>query len=458
MSILVNSPQSGESSREPGSANSARSRRALTIAAVVLLLLLAIGIIPRIRRRQAALNLAHAAENRSEVVSAVRAQSAPPISDLVLPANMLAVSIAAIYARSNGYIRERYVDIGTKVKAGQLLAVIETPEVDQELEQAMANASQAQAALEQARANLTQSQAALSQAKANLNQAQANEDIARITNTRWQNLVNKGVIPKQSADERRSDYEARHAAVAAAEAGVDTGEATVNAQQANLTAAKASVEAQNANVRRLTKLRAFERVVAPFAGVITERKVERGDLINAGSGSDRNLFSIAQPELLRIQVNVPQTYSIDIKPGDTADVTVQERPGETFEGKVIRTADALDTQARTLLTEIYVENKNGRLLPGMYSQVRFHLQRSYPVQIIPTDALIINGSGMRVATVTGDNVIHMGPIQVGRDLGPSIEIVEGLRAGALVVSNPPDTLVEGQKVEAQVRAPEPSKK
>jgi RND family efflux transporter MFP subunit len=458
MSTMTNPSQPGESSPAPHRSHTGRSRRTLLIALIALLVLLAIGIIPRLRRRQAALEQAEAAANHLEVVSAVKAQPAPPITDLVQPANMVAVSVASIYARSNGYIRERYVDIGTKVKAGQLLAVIETPEVDQELEQAIANASQAKASLEQARANLSQSEAALSQAKANLSQAQANEEIARITNTRWQNLVNKGVIPKQSADERRSDYEARHAGVAAAQAAVETGQATVGAQKASLIAAQAAVDAQDANVRRLTKLRSFERVVAPFDGVITERKVEKGDLITAGSGSDRNMFSIAQPDLLRIQVNVPQTYSIDIKRGDLADVTVQERPGETFVGKVVRTADALDPDARTLLTEVYVENKDGRLLPGMYSQVRFHLQRSHPVQVIPTDSLIINGEGMRVATLRDGKLIHLVPVQVGHDLGKTIEVVEGLRPGELVVSNPPDTLEEGQKVEPQVSANETSKK
>jgi RND family efflux transporter MFP subunit len=298
---------------------------------------------------------------------------------------------------------------------------------------------------------LAQSQAALNQDQANLRQAQSNEEISRITNTRWQVLVTKGVIPKQSGDERRTDYDARHAAVAAAQAAVETGQANVSVQQANLIAAQAAVEAQEANVRRLAHLRGFERVVAPFDGVITERKIEKGDLITAGSGSDRNLFSIAQPNVLRIQVNVPQTYSVDIKPGDITDVTVQERPGEIFPGRVIRTANALDPIARTLLTEVYVENKNGRLLPGMYSQVRFHIGRSHPVEIVPTDTLIVDSQGMRLATVTSQKTIHFVQIEVGRDLGATIEITNGIHPGDIVVSNPSDSLVEGQQVEAELR-------
>jgi RND family efflux transporter MFP subunit len=191
--------------------------------------------------------------------------------------------------------------------------------------------------------------------------------------------------------------------------------------------------------------------LAPFDGVITERKIEKGDLITAGSGSDRNLFSVAQPNVLRIQVNVPQTYSVDIKPGDITDVTVQERPGEIFSGKVIRTANALDPIARTLLTEVYVENKSGRLLPGMYSQVRFHIGRSHPVEIVPTDTLIVDSQGMRLATVTSQKTIHFVQVEVGRDLGATIEITDGIHPGDIVVSNPSDSLVEGQQVEAELR-------
>ena len=457
MSTIVNTPQANTPAAGPPPAQRRRRTRTFVILATFLLLLLAIGIIPRILRRQAALDQVNASQNRVATVSAVSARAEASTSELTLPANMLAVSVASIYARSDGYIRERYVDIGSKVKAGQLLALIETPEVDQQLEQGNANVSQAKAALEQARAGLAQAQAALNQNQANLRQAQSNEEISRITNTRWQVLVDKGVIPKQSGDERRTDYDARRAAVAAAQAAVETGQANVNVQQANLVAAQAAVEAQQANVRRLGHLRAFERVTAPFDGVITERKIEKGDLITAGSGSDRNLFSIAQPNILRIQVNVPQTYSVDIKPGDITDVTVQERPGEVFAGKVIRTANALDPIARTLLTEIYVENKNGRLLPGMYSQVRFHVSRSHPVEIVPTDTLIVDSQGMRIATVTAQKTIHFVQVQVGRDLGATIEITNGIGPGEIVVSNPSDSLEEGQHVEAELRPTDKSK-
>lgn len=429
---------------------SGQSKKTVIIGLIALVaVLLAAGTLPRLERRNAALAHANEVAEGAPVVSVAEIKEAPRTSELSLPANIQAVTVASIYARSNGYVKRRYVDIGTHVKAGQLLAVIESPEVDQELLQGRASLEQTQAALKQANANLAQSQAALHEDRANLQQAQANQEIAGLTATRWEHLVAKGVLSKQQGDERRTDYDARKAAVLASQAAINTGQATVDAQQANMTAAKANIDAQAANVRRLEEMRGFERVIAPFDGVITERKVEQGDLITSGSGSDKNLFSVAQPNLLRIQVNVPQSNAIDVKVGDVANVTVQERPGEQFTGKVVRTADALDPAARTLLTEVYVENKDSRLLPGMYAQVQFHLQQTNKTAIVPTDSLIIDAQGTRVATVTPQHAIHFVTVQPGHDFGTFVEILDGLGNSKNVVSNPPDTLAEGEQVQIQ---------
>ncbi len=426
---------------------SRRSRRTMLVGLVILVaVLLLIGIVPRIGRRNSALAQAQGVDNTLPVVSVVKANAAPATSDLILPANIQAVTVASIYARSSGYVKRRYVDIGSHVKAGQLLAMIESPEIDQQLLQERANLQQTRAALKQAEANRAQAQAALHQNNANLQQSEANQEIARITATRWEHLVSKGVLSKQVGDERRTSYEARQAEVSSAQAAIQTGEATVESQQANVTAARANVQAQAANVRRLEEMRGFERIVAPFSGVITERKVEQGDLITSGSGSDRNLFSIAQPNLLRIQVNVPQSNAVNIKVGDKANVMVQELPGEQFPGKIVRTANALDPAARTLLTEVYVDNKDDRLLPGMYAQVKFDLKQARRAIIVPSDALIINGQHTRVATVTPQNTVHFAVVQPGRDFGTNIEILDGLSSGEKIVSNPPDTLVEGGRV------------
>jgi len=223
----------------------------------------------------------------------------------------------------------------------------------------------------------------------------------------------------------------------------------VISRTADLGAARANIEAQRANVRRLEELQSFQRVLAPFDGVVTERKVERGDLVTAGSSSDRNLFTVAQARTLRIQVSVPQSYAVDLHPGQTAEVLVRERPGKNFHGTVARTAQALDPGSRTLLTEVQVDNTSGQLLPGMYAQVKFSIPRNLPVLIIPADALIANAEGTRAAVIDAGNHVHFRNVQVGRDLGSQVEVLSGLSGGDAVASNPPDTLVEAQQVAVQ---------
>src|SRR5581483_7356918 len=328
------------------------------------------GIWPRLGRYREAVAIARAAEVSMPSLVTARAKTAPGNAELLLPGNTEAINVASIYARANGYIGQRLVDIGSVVKAGQTLAVIETPEVDQELEQSRAALQQAKAALEQANANLEQARAGVNQARANVEQAKANEEIAATTDQRWTRLVERGVIPKQSGDERRSAYLARQAESEATRAALRTAEANVISRTADVSAARANIEAQLANVRRLERMQSFQRVLAPFDGVVTERKVERGDLVTAGSGSERNLFTVAQARTLRIRVSVPQAYSVDLRPGQTAEVLVTERPGQKFVGTIARTAQALDPASRTLLTEVQVDNSAGQLFPGMYAQVK----------------------------------------------------------------------------------------
>jgi RND family efflux transporter MFP subunit len=430
----------------PKRAGGAR-RVTLGIAAFLLVaLLLAVGLIPRVQRHARAADTADAASVSLANVLVVRAKLTSSASDLELPGNIQAINLASIYARTNGYVQERLVDIGTPVKTGKLLALIASPEVDQELLQGRAAVEQARAALEQATANLAQAQAQVTQAKANVGQAQANEEIAATTNDRWTQLVNKGVLPKQQGDERRTTFNARHAETAAAIAAEATAEANVGSRTADIAAARAAIDAQLANVRRLEQMQSFERVVAPFDGVITERRIEKGDLISAGSGSDRNLFSVAQSKTLRIQVSVPQNYAVDLQPGQDAQVTLRERPGEVFHGKIARTAESIAAATRTLLTEVQVDNSAGRLLPGMYAEVKFTLSRSHPVVLIPGSALVANGEGTKVAQVQPDQHVHLVTVQVGRDLGTQVEILSGLSGSEEVINNPPDNLAEGQRV------------
>lgn len=431
---------------------SGSKRMAIWIGVTLLLALLAVGIIPRLRRNDRAAETAEAASASLPNVVLVKAKLTSGSSELELPGSIQAINMASIYARTSGYVRERLVDIGTPVKAGQLLAVIASPEVDQELAQGRAALEQARAALQQANANLVQAHAQVNQANANVVQAQANEDIAAKTDERWTRLVNNGVLPKQQGDERRSALNARKAETSAAVAGQATSEAQVSARVADISASRAAIDAQSANVRRLEQLQAFERVVAPFDGIVTERRIEKGDLVSAGSGTDRNLFSVAQSKTLRIQVSVPQNYAVDLHPGQEAEVRLRERAGETFRGTIARTAESITSTTRTLLTEVQLDNSSGRLLPGMYAEVKFTLPRNHPVVLVPGSALLANAQGTRVAQVDPDHRARMVAVQVGRDLGTEVEVMSGLSGSEELINNPPDNLGDGQQVNV-VRSP-----
>ncbi|HEY7212915.1 MAG TPA: efflux RND transporter periplasmic adaptor subunit [Bryobacteraceae bacterium] len=430
-----------------------KRKPALYVAgATLFFLLLAAGVVPKLIRSSEAAGVAHAAETAIPVVTVARAQPAPPSSELTLPGNVEAVYVSSIYARSNGYVKKRLVDIGDRVKAGQLLAEIESPEVEQELSQAIAALGQTRAAYEQATANFVQSQAAVNQAHANVDQSAANQEIARTTDQRWSRLVNRGVLSKQDGDEKRSAFAARSAEVAAAQANLATAEANVKAQQANITAARANIAAAQANVNRLRQMVSFENVTAPFDGVITERHVERGDLITAGSGAAQtSLFAIAQANLLRVQVHVPQAYAPDIQNGQAAQLDVHGRSGSPIIGRVVRSANSLNSDSRTLLAEVQVDNRDGALLPGMYADVKFTLPRGRSLVLIPADTLVVNGQGTRVLRVMPDGKLHFIPVTIGRDLGAQVEVTDGLHGDEELVANPGDDLSEGQAVRVQAR-------
>jgi RND family efflux transporter MFP subunit len=434
-----------------------RRIRTVVLASIALVLLLVVGILPRISRSSRAAETARAATEDLPVVSVVAAKTSASTSELQLPGNTEPINVAHVYARTSGYVRARQVDIGSRVKAGQVLAIIESPEVDQQLAQARANLEQAHAALAQAQSNLDQARAGVNQASANIVQARANEEIAATTNERWTRLVSRGVLPKQAGDERRTSLAARAAETQAALAASKTADAAVISRQADIAAARAAIDAQAANVRRLEELQGFEHVIAPFNGFVSERKIERGDLVSADAGGDRNLFTVVQGNVLRIKVSVPQTYAIDLHPGQPAEVTVNERPGRIFPGKVARTAEALDASSRTLLSEVQVDNSSGDLLPGMYSQVKFALPRAHATILVPANTLLANSQGTRVVIVSQDGHAHFVPVQVGRDLGTEVEIMTGLKGSERLITNPPDTLTEGQPLRIQSESPKEKK-
>jgi RND family efflux transporter MFP subunit len=383
--------------------------------------LLAAGIAPRLERHREALAAVNDSAVTHPVISVIHPEAGPPKTELQLPGNIQPLYTASIYARVDGYIERRNVDIGAKVKTGEVLAVISAPEIDQQLMQA--------------RATVAQSEAALQQAKAALEQAKANAELARLTKERDLPLGQQRAISQQIVDEAVQTYDARQADVAAA--------------NANIAVAEANIKANQANVARLLQMQGFERVLAPFDGVITARNVERGDLVNAGSAGSKQLFSIAQSDVLRIQVDVPQSEAVNIQDGQKAAVDVSERMGRNYTGTVVRSASSLNAAARTMLTELQVENHDGSLLPGMYAQVKFELARPRPSLIIPTSALVIDKSGMHVVTVSADRRIHMLPVRVGNDMGTHVEILDGLNGTESLVPNPSDLLNEGQQVEVK---------
>jgi RND family efflux transporter MFP subunit len=393
----------------------------LTGAGALVIALVALGTIPRLARQREALAAVRESPVTHPVVTTIRPKAGEPTSALLLPGNIEPLYSAAVYARTEGYLERRNVDIGSKVKAGQVLAVISSPEVDQQLLQA--------------RATLAQSEASLQQARATLEQAKANAELTRLTMERDLPLGQQHAISQQIVDEAVQANNARVADVVAAEA--------------NIAAAQANVTANRANVARLLQMQTFEHVVAPFDGVITARNVERGDLVSTGSAAaGKPLFNIAQSGTLRIQIDVPQSEAVNIQDGQKASIDVKERLGREYSGTVVRSAGSLDRAARTMLTEVQIDNRDGSLLPGMYAQVKFTLSEPRTSLIIPTSSLVIDHSGMHVVTVQ-DNKVRFVPVVIGKDMGTQVEILRGIQSFNTLVASPSDLLHDGQNVEVR---------
>jgi RND family efflux transporter MFP subunit len=385
---------------------------------VLVLLVIAFfaGYLPLHHRSLVIANEASDREHAVPRVSVVIVRKSSRDSSLQLPGNIQAVTEAPLLARADGYVKQRLVDIGDRVHAGQTLAVIEAPELDEQVHQAQANLRQAHAGVDQANANLQQGRADL--------------ELARVTAKRWANLVTDGSVSAQENDQYQAQYQSKIAAVHALE------QALVGAQ--------GGVGASEANLARLENMKGYRIVVAPFDGVITLRNVDSGALVNSGSTM---LFRIAQTEALRIYLNVPQANASSVHRGDAASVIVSNLPGSTFSGVVARTANALDPASRTLLVEVQVPNPSGALLPGMYAQVELSSSRANPPLLIPSDALIISDQGTQVALVGADHRVHLQRIVAGRDYGDRIEVMSGLHDGDAIVPNPGDILHEGTLVE-----------
>ena len=335
-------------------------------------------------------------------------------SDLNLPGTLQAVTEAPILARADGYLKNRYVDLGDKVRAGQPLAEIEAPELDQLILQAEAAVAQAQASLEQAQASLEQ--------------GKSNRELARVTAERWKTLAAEGVVSQQENDQNQAQLTSLNANVQALEK-------AIAAQRSNVAAAQA-------NLARLQDVQGYRIVKAPFDGVITVRNVDVGALVTTGSTL---LYRIAQTGTLRTYVNVPQVNASAIHTGQAARLTLSNFPGRHFPGSVARTANALDPATRTMLVEIAVPNADGALFPGMYAEVDLSTARANPPLLIPAQALLSRSDGAQVAVVQKDGVVHLQKVSIGRDFGDRVEIVQGVAEGTTILVAPGDA-AEGAKI------------
>ncbi len=432
--------------------------------------LFAIGLFPRLHR-QTELNAA-ANEAKSDVltVNTVTPHRATTGAEMVLPGNIQALQETTLYARATGYLKQRLVDIGDRVESGQLLAEIDTPEAGQDVGQARAGLAKTRANLAQAQsdraenqANVTGAESTLAAKQADLRKAQADSALARKTWERWQTLVRQGAVSQQTADERQSAFESSQATVTTAQAQVKAAEDAVRAAQAkvgsgdaNVDAAEAGISESSADFQRRSTLQAYNTIVAPFSGVITARNVDNGALITAGSGGSNAvwLYKIAQSDTLRIFVDVPQSNVDAIRPGQTALIMLKEFPKQEFKGTVTRTSNSLDPNAHTLRTEVQIPNANFQLLPGMYAQVKFRLNRVTNPLMIPANALVTRSQGAQVAIVGADQKVHYQKVSIGRDYGAELEITSGLEGSEQLVVNPTDDVAEGTKVKAiEVKKP-----
>src|SRR6202453_5102932 len=384
----------------------------LLCALLVAVILAVVGILPRIHAEK------KLAEDTNEAavpqVLVIQPKERSPTQEIVLTGNMQAYEDAPIYSRTDGYLKKWYVDIGGRVKKGQLLAEIDSPEVDQQL----------------------------LQARADLATAQANLQLSQTTSSRFSDLIKTDAVSQQDTDNAVSDTKAKVTMVKSAQA----------------------------NVNRLEQLQGFEKIIAPFDGVLTARNTDNGQLINSGNAStgsstgvgnsaagstvvnSRELFHIAAINTLRVFVNVPQIYSTEAKPSTVAELTLDQFPGRKFSGKLVRNANAIDLATRTLLVEVDVKHNTGELLPGSYAEVHLKLDSSRSTVLLPVSALIFRAQGLQVATLGADNRAHLSTITMGRDFGTQIEVASGLVTNQKVIDSPPDSLVEGQQV--RVTAPQ----
>ncbi len=412
--------------------------------------LAAVGITPRWQNHTELSHIHQQLETKVPVVSAVIAKEAAKNETLVLPGDLQPIQNMPIYARANGYLLKRFVDIGDNVKAGQLLAIIDTPELDQQVQEAAANLRLTQANLASALSDRENFAAQLFAADSTIKQTRTNLEYSTTEVKRYQTLATQGAVSYEQRDQALRQFNSDTAAIEVAEHNRQALLAQVASAEARIAAAKQSVQSNEASLSRLKALQGFKNVVAPSDGVITDRFIDAGALVAAGGASGTTeILSMAKTDILRIYVDVPQSDYRYIHDHDKAELTLQEFPGRSFTASVTNIAGSLNSNSRTLQTEIRFDNHNHVLKPGSYADVRFNYVNPDPPVIIPESASITKNDGLYVAVVQNGKIQYR-PIEVARDYGNKLEVSNGLKAHEVVVLNAPDGLAEGAAVKANV--------
>jgi RND family efflux transporter MFP subunit len=376
------------------------SRRVLVTGSIVAVAAAATATIGISNRAKSVQEVARWTEEQAiPTVAVVTPTVAPGQDELVLPGNIEAYYTGLIFARASGYVKEWHENIGAHVKQGQVLAIIDTPDLDQQL----------------------------AQARADLQTAQANEKLSNVTADRWQILAQRNIVSQQAKDEKVGDLQAK----------------------------SATVQAAQANVARLESLQSFNQLVAPFDGVVTSRGIDIGQLVTAGGNSGRPLYTVSDIHRVRIYVNVPQAFLAGLMPGLPASLALPQYPSETFPAKLATTSNAVTQDSRSALVELHADNPDGRLWPGSFAEVHFHLDTKQQVVHIPATALFFGPRGIEVALLTSDRRVKLTKVQLGRNLGRDVEVLSGLSSDAAVIDSPPESLTSGQTVRVAKRDSEP---
>ncbi len=415
----------------------------IAVICIAVFALVAWGVLPRIFQQSELLSHKKSQLAQAPSVSFVTAQLGPAIEEFTLPGNTQAIQDAPIYARINGYLRARYVDIGDQVHAGQVLADIDTPELDKQVEGAQSAVEQAKANLENAREALIKAEADERTAAANVEKAKTDLTFTSVQFGRYKSLAQQGAVSLEDRDTREQAYSAGQAALEAAVSTQKSAQSSIKSARAAVHVAESALATAQSQRDQYEAERSFKKVTALFDGTVVKRNVDAGALITSGSQSNNAvLFEIAKTDVLRIYVYVPEQYVPDIHVGEQAVLTFQAHPGKDFTGTVTNIAGGLDSDSKTLQVEIHVANQDHQLLPGMYAQVTFRTPTPARMVIVPATALQSRPDGAFIYTVDAENRAHMHRVEIGRDLGGQVEIVRGVHEGQKVILNPSDDVQE----------------